>query len=61
MGSKGGLANASKTRGKLQAGTNLVMGGLFRKKERSNLDRYGEEEIPDPSEKPECTAAMAER
>jgi len=57
-GSKGALARASRTFGRLHEGSSFLTGGLLRKRARNSLPRVGESETLCPSA---CTAAIAER
>ena len=60
-GSKGALASASKTRGRLHDGSNLLVGGRSKKKARTRPVKEGAVVILDPSPKPAWTTAKAER
>ena len=60
IGSKGDLASASNTFGRLHEGSNFREGGLLRKKALNNLVRVGALEIIVPSGKPHWTTAIAD-
>ena len=51
-GSKGAEARALRTAGKLQAGRSVLVGGLFKKKDRNRRVRNLESDTEEPSRKP---------
>ena len=59
-GSKGGLASASNTLGRLQEGKSFLVEGLFRKKALNSFVKVGALETMEPSSNPLCTTAIAD-